>query len=97
MAEFAYNNHVHSSTHQTPFLLDSGQHPRMGFEPLPPSRMETVNEFTDHMKSALEEARASLVAAKEDMARYYNQHRTKAPEIKPGDCVYLDASDIQTT
>ena len=97
MAEFAYNNHVHSSTQQTPFLLDSGQHPRMGFEPLPPSRMETVNEFTDRMKTALEEARAALAAAKEDMARYYNRRRTKAPEIKPGDRVYLDASDIQTT
>jgi hypothetical protein len=27
MAEFQYNNHIHSLTHQTPFLLDSGQHP----------------------------------------------------------------------
>jgi hypothetical protein len=24
MAEFQYNNHIHSSTQQTPFLLDSG-------------------------------------------------------------------------
>ena len=38
LAEFSYNNHVHSSTQQTPFLLDTGQHPRMGFEPhQPPS------------------------------------------------------------
>jgi hypothetical protein len=37
MAEFQYNNHIHSSTQQTPFFLDSGQHPRMGFEPSPPS------------------------------------------------------------
>ena len=26
MAEFQYNNHVHSSTHQTPFMLDTSQH-----------------------------------------------------------------------
>src|SRR5882724_2271103 len=32
MAEFQYNNHIHSSTQQTPFLLDTGRHPRMGFE-----------------------------------------------------------------
>ena len=33
LAEFQYNNHVHSATQQTPFMLDSGRHPRMGFEP----------------------------------------------------------------
>ena len=39
LAEFSYNNHAHSSTQQTPFLLDTGRHPRMGFElHQPPSR-----------------------------------------------------------
>ena len=33
LAEFQYNNHVHSATQQTPFMLDSGRHPQMGFEP----------------------------------------------------------------
>jgi hypothetical protein len=47
MAEFQYNNHIHFSTQQTPFLLDSGQHPQMGFEPKQPARVEAVNEFTD--------------------------------------------------
>ena len=32
MAEFQYNNHIHSSTQQTPFLLDSGQHPQIGHD-----------------------------------------------------------------
>ena len=27
MVELQYNNHVHSGTQQTPFLMDSGQHP----------------------------------------------------------------------
>src|SRR5215510_6550572 len=31
------------------------------------------------------------------MARYYNQKRTPAPVFNPGDRVYLDGSDIQTT
>ena len=29
--------------------------------------------------------------------QYYNQKRTPAPMYKPGDRVYLDASDIKTT
>jgi hypothetical protein len=97
MAEFQYNNHIHSSTQQTPFFLDSGQHPRMGFEPQQPSQLESVNEFTDWMKLALEEAKSALAKAKDDMARYYNQRRLPTPVYKPGDLVYLDASDIKTT
>ena len=31
------------------------------------------------------------------MARYYNQKLTLSPDYKPGDKVYLDASDIQTS
>jgi transposase InsO family protein len=98
LAEFQYNNHVHSSTQHTPFLLDTGRSPRMGFEPNQrPSRLETVNEFTDRMKTTLDEAKAALVKSKEDMTRYYNQKRTPAPDYKPGNKVYLDTSDIQTT
>jgi hypothetical protein len=33
LGKFQYNNHVHSSTKHTPFLLDTSQMPWMGFEP----------------------------------------------------------------
>jgi transposase InsO family protein len=32
LGEFSHNNNVHSSTQQTPFMVDTGRHPRMGFE-----------------------------------------------------------------
>ena len=98
LAEFAYNNHVHSLTQQTLFFLDTGRHPRMGFEPHQPhSKVEVVNEFTDWMKATLEEARSVLTKSKDEMARYYNQHRSPTPVFNPGDKVFLDASDIHTT
>jgi len=98
LAEFQYNNHIHSATQHQPFLLETRRLPRMGFEPdQPPSRAESVNEFTERMKSTLEEAKAALTKSKDDMSRYYDQKRTRAPEYNPGDRVYLDASDIQTT
>jgi len=73
IAEFQHNNHVHSATQQPPFLLDTGRIPHMGFEPSQaPSGLETVNEFTERMKSATEEAKSAIRKAQEDMTRYYN-------------------------
>ena len=73
LAEFQYNNHIHSSTQHQPFLLETGQLLQMGFEPdQPRSRLESVNEFTNQMKSTLEEAKAALAKSKDDMTRYYN-------------------------
>ena len=98
LAEFQYNNHVHASTQHSPFLLDTGRHPRMGFEPhAEPSHREAVNEFTKRMATTLEEAKAALAKAKDDMAQYYNRRRNPTPEYKIGDMMYLDARDIRTT
>ena len=70
----------------------------MGFEPSQvPSGLEMVNEFTERIKSATEEAKSAIRKAQEDMTWYYNRRRTPAPVYKPGDQVYLDASDIKTT
>ena len=49
------------------------------------------------MEDALEEAKAALTKSKDDMARYYNWKQTPSPDYKPGDKVYLDATDIQTS
>ena len=70
----------------------------MGFEPSQvPSGLEMVNEFTERIKSATEEAKSAIRKAQEDMTWYYNRKRTPAPVYKPEDRVYLDTSDIKTT
>src|SRR5215475_11985905 len=79
LAEFGYNNHVHSSTQQTPFMLDTGRHPRMGFKPARrAAKVEAANEFVDRMKGTLEEAKSALGKVKDEMAQYYNRRRTRA-------------------
>jgi transposase InsO family protein len=98
LSEFAYNNHIHSSTQQTPFMLDTGRHPRMGFEPHAGlSHLESVNEFAERMSKGLEEAKAALTKAKDEYTQYYNRRRSPAPEYKPGDMVWLDATDLPTS
>jgi hypothetical protein len=73
LGEFSHNNHVHSLTQQTPFMVDTGRHPRMGFEPQQPhSKLESVNEFADRMAQGLEEAKAALTKAKDEYTMYYN-------------------------
>jgi len=70
----------------------------MDFEPSQvPSRLETVNEFMERMKSVTEEAKSAIRKAQENMTRYYNRKRTSAPVYKLGDRVYLDALDIKMT
>src|SRR5271155_4017438 len=85
-AEFQYNNHIHSITRQVLFLLDTGRVPRMGFEPgQHRSHLESVNEFKERMKDALDEAKAALTQSKDDMTRYYDRNRIPAPDYQPGE------------
>jgi len=68
IAEFQHNNHVYSTMQQPLFLLDTRRIPHMGFEPSQaPSGLEMVNEFTEQMKSAMEEAKSAIRKAQEDM------------------------------
>ena len=98
MAKFQQNNSIHSSTQQTPFMLNTGRHPRMGFEPNQPcSHSKTVNDFADRIAKGLKESKAALVKAQHDYKLYYDHRREPAPDLKPGDKVWLEASDIRTT
>jgi hypothetical protein len=77
--EFHYNNSKHSLTQQTPFMLNTGRNPHMGFEPQQPrSNLELVNEFAEHMALGIEEAKAALTKAKDEYAMYYNCRREPA-------------------
>ena len=73
MVEFQYNNHVYTTTQTTPFLLDTGWILRIGFKPHTSSRIEAVNKFVKHMKSATEEACSTIRKSKNNMAQHYNQ------------------------
>ena len=97
LAEFQYNNHVHSATQMVPFLVDTGRLPQMGFEPRTKSQIEVVNRFVERMKESTQEAKAALQKAKDDMAMYYNRKHIPTPEFQPGDRVFIDAQNLKTT
>jgi hypothetical protein len=86
--EFFYNNSKHSSTQQTPCMVDTGRHPRMGFKPQQPcSTLESANEFAKHIALGIEEAKAALTKVKDEYAMYYNRRCKPAPVFAPGDKV----------
>jgi hypothetical protein len=97
MGKFFYNNSIHSSTQQTPFMVDTGRHPHMGFEPQQPhSNLESVNEFAECMALGIEEAKVALTKVKDEYAMYYNRRCKPALVFAPGDRVWVDGSDIAT-
>jgi hypothetical protein len=97
-AKFAYNNHIHSSTQQVPFMMDTGRLPQMGFELNGRhSADKSINEFCDWIAAGVSEAKAALVKAKDEFKLYYDRRHVPAPEIKLGNRVWVDASDIKTT
>jgi len=50
----------------------------------------------ERMRIAIKEAKSVIYKAQDDMKRYYDHRRTLALVFKPGDKVFLDASDICT-
>ena len=78
-------------------MLDNGQHPRLGVEPIQETRLETLREFTDHMEMTTNEACSALQRAADDMACFYDVHHQHAPTYKVGDKVWLNAQNITTT
>ena len=56
IAKFAYNNQVHALTQTSPFMLDVGQNPHLGFEPFRESQLESLDNFASRMAQVMEEA-----------------------------------------
>ena len=61
IAEFAFNNKVHTATKMPPFQVNYGRELRMGFDIRKKGKNEKAEEFMKEMKERHEETRAALV------------------------------------
>jgi len=96
ITEFAYNNRIHAATQTSPFMLDAGQNPQLGFKLIHESRLESLDNFASRMAQATDKARAALVKAANDMAQFYDAHQCEAPKYNVGDKVWLSSENIKT-
>jgi Chromo (CHRromatin Organisation MOdifier) domain len=104
MAEFVYNNTMSETTRVSPFLADSGQHPRMGFEPptnMPRPHYQTLqareaNKFVKNMSDLEEYLKSEMKWAQAVYESNTNRNRDPAPAYQVGDYVYIDTRNMKT-
>jgi len=94
MAEFAFNNKVHTVTKMSPFKVNYRREPRMGFDIRKKGKNEKTEEFARGMKERHEEARAVLVKAQEEMKRQADRNRKEIEEYRIGDKVLISTKDF---
>jgi len=93
-AEFAFNNKVHTVTKMSPFQVNYGREPRMGFDIRKKGKNEKAEEFVREMKERHEEARAVLVRSQEEMKRQTDRSRKETEEYRVGNKVLISTKDF---
>jgi len=94
IAEFAYNNKVHSAMQVSPFFANYGFNPCMGVEPHWTSKVEAVEDFAECMKHIHEEAQVALSKAQDEIKCYADQHWGDVPEYQVSQKVWVETNNI---
>ncbi|RZK29127.1 MAG: transposase, partial [Hymenobacter sp.] len=95
LAEFAYNNSVHSATMVTPFMANYGINPATDLSKSV-SLTDVPNELSERMKCIDEFLRGNLEHARATMKHYADRHREESIKYRPGDKVLLSLQNIKT-
>ena len=105
-AEFSANNAPSSTTLASPFLANSGQNSRLGFEPPEPlptaltaqarANLIDVENFAKKMEELTEHLRDEMLIAQAIYESNANVNRRPCPRYLIGDQVWLNAKNLNT-
>ena len=96
IAEYQYNNEIHSSTGHTPFYLNYGCHPWKGEPNNHPRSNDNITNFLKLLEQAWKDASASATLATETAKQHYDLRKKRAHKYKTGDLVWLEASKLKS-
>ena len=94
IAEFTFNNKVHTATKMSPFQVNYGRELRMVFDIRKKRKNEKAEEFVKEMKERHEEAKAALIKSQEEMKRQADRSRKEVEEYRVGDKVLISTKDF---
>ena len=98
MAEFSYNNSKHSATTMSPFFANYGYHPRMSLLPTSSdSLVPAADSYIDRLHTAHVTLQRELLKARNAMELSANRKRRPAPDLIPGQLVWLLRRNVATT
>ena len=98
MAEFSYNNSKHSATTLSPFYANYGYHPRMTLlPPSPESNTPAADSYVLRLREAQVTLQRELLKARRAMELSANRRRRPAPNLIPGQKVWLLRRHVSTT
>jgi len=95
MAEFVYNNKIHSVTKVSLFKANYGQDPRMEFKRRRKERYEAAGKFIEKIKKIQEKAKVVLEKVQEKMKKFTDKKQGEEEEYKVGDLVLLSTKDLK--
>lgn len=96
LAEFQYNDKIHSATGQTPFYVNYGRHPWKGDMVTIEGKNKSVANFTSRIKAIREEVVLALQHAMQKMKEQYDQNKKPSRKYNMGDKVWLEATNLKT-
>lgn len=96
MAEFTYNNTIHSSVGTSPFFANCGYHPTFTDLPSMQQLSPTAESIADRIAQVQEELKSLMKIAQERQTRFYDRHHGDTPAFNVGDKVWLEATNIRT-
>ena len=85
---------MHLTTKSSPFKVNYGRKPRMGFDIRKKRKNVKAEEFVKEMKDRYEEVKVALIKSQEEIKKQADKNRKKAEEYRVGDKILISTKDF---